>query len=110
MPKNRRILLSEIPTGKLTEANFSHDEVDTPAPTAGEVLVKTLILSQDAANRAWMQGATYRSALESGQVMSSGGIGQVIESGDAKFEPGELVSGDLGWQEYAVLPANQLGP
>lgn len=109
MPKNRRILLSEIPRGKLTEANFSHDEVDTPAPTAGEVLVKTLILSQDAANRAWMQGATYRSALESGQVMSSGGIGQVIESGDAKFEPGELVTGDLGWQEYAVLPVNQLG-
>lgn len=106
--KNRRILLSEIPTGKLEESHFSHDEVEVESPGAGEVLLKTLILSQDAANRAWMQGATYRSALSSGQVMSSGGLAQVVESNDDKFKPGDIVSGDLGWQEYAVLPANQI--
>jgi NADPH-dependent curcumin reductase CurA len=109
MTSNKRILLSEIPTGKLSEDNFSHDEVDVGKPGDGEVLVKTLILSQDAANRAWMQGATYRDALSSGQVMSSGGLGQVVASNSDRFETGQIVAGDLGWQEYAIVPANQLG-
>jgi len=109
MTTNRRILLSEIPTGKLSQEHFSQDEVEVPSPGENEVLVKTLILSQDAANRAWMQGATYRGALESGQVMSSGGLAQVVESNTDRFEPGQIVAGDLGWQEYAVLPAHEIG-
>ena len=108
MATNRRILLSEIPTGKLTEEHFTQDEVALTSPGEGEVLVRTLILSQDAANRAWMQGATYRSALSSGQVMSSGGIAEVVESNHERFKIGQIVSGDLGWQEYAVLPAHLL--
>lgn len=109
MATNKRVLLSEIPKGKLSEENFSHDEVERAEPGEGEVLIKTLMLSQDAANRAWMQGATYRSALSSGQVMSSGGIGQVIESRDDRFSKGQMVTGDIGWQEYAVLPGSQVG-
>ncbi|MFT4799017.1 MAG: NADPH-dependent curcumin reductase CurA [Candidatus Azotimanducaceae bacterium] len=108
MTTNKRILLAEIPKGKLSEDHFSQDEVEVTSPGEGEVLVKTLLLSQDAANRAWMQGATYRSALSSGQVMSSGGIAQVVESSDDRFEVGQIVTGDLGWQEYAVLPGDQL--
>ena len=108
MATNRRILLSEIPTGKLTEEHFTQDEIKLTSPGEGEVLVRTLILSQDAANRAWMQGATYRSALSSGQVMSSGGIGEVVESNNERFSVGQIVSGDLGWQEYAVLLGHQL--
>lgn len=108
MATNRRILLSEIPSGKLTEEHFTQDEIELTSPGEGEVLVRTLILSQDAANRAWMQGATYRSALSSGQVMSSGGIGEVVESNHERFSVGKIVSGDLGWQEYAVLPGHQL--
>lgn len=109
MTTNKRILLAEIPKGKLSEDHFSQDEVEVTSPGEGEVLVKTLLLSQDAANRAWMQGATYRSALSSGQVMSSGGIAQVVESSDDRFEAGQIVTGDLGWQEYAVLAGDQLG-
>jgi hypothetical protein len=108
MQTNKRILLSEIPTGQLAEEHFSEDEVDAIAPSEGEVLVKILILSQDAANRAWMQGATYRSALSTGQVMSSGGLGEVIESKSEDFSVGQIVTGDLGWQQYATLPAAQL--
>ena len=110
MVTNRRILLSEIPTGKLSEGHFTQDEIELTSPSDGEVLVRTLILSQDAANRAWMQGATYRSALSSGQVMSSGGIAEVVESNVDRFKIGQIVSGDLGWQEYAVIPGHQLTP
>ena len=41
--------------------------------------------------------------------MSSGGIAQVVESSDDRFEVGQIVTGDLGWQEYAVLAGDQLG-
>ena len=108
MPTNKRILLNEIPQGKLSEEHFTTDEVDVTAPGDGEVLLKTLIISQDAANRAWMQGATYRSALSSGQVMSSGALAQVVESKHEQFQPGDIVMGDVGWQEYAVVPGAQL--
>ncbi|MEM6709123.1 MAG: NADP-dependent oxidoreductase [Pseudomonadota bacterium] len=108
--RNRRILLRELPSEKLTQDHFGSDEAPIPQPGAGEVLVRTLVLSQDAANRAWMQGATYRSAIESGQVMASGGVGQIVESLDDAYQAGDLVWGDLGWQDYAVLPASHLAP
>ncbi|MEM1434472.1 MAG: NADP-dependent oxidoreductase [Pseudomonadota bacterium] len=108
--RNRRILIRELPSDKLTHEHFVSDEVPIPAPGAGEVLIRTLVLSQDAANRAWMQGATYRSAIESGQVMASGGIGQVVESLDDQYQAGDLVWGDLGWQDYVVLPAGAIAP
>jgi NADPH-dependent curcumin reductase CurA len=41
--------------------------------------------------------------------MSSGGIGEVVQSRDERFKPGDLVSGDIGWQAYAVLDARQVG-
>lgn len=108
--RNRRILIRELPSDKLTLEHFESDEVPIPAPGAGELLIRTLVLSQDAANRAWMQGATYRSAIESGQVMASGGIGQVVESLDDQYQAGDLVWGDLGWQDYVVLPAGAVAP
>jgi hypothetical protein len=109
MPRNQRILLRELPTGKLGHEHFDSDEVEAASPGDGQVLVRTILLSQDAANRAWMQGATYRGQLETGTVMSSGGIGEVVQSRDERFKPGDLVSGDIGWQAYAVLDARQVG-
>ena len=108
--RNRRILLRELPTDKLAPEHFQQDEAPVPAPGAGELLIRTLVLSQDAANRAWMQGATYRSAIEANQVMASGGIGEVVESLDDDYQRGDLVWGDLGWQDYAVLPASAVAP
>ena len=59
MLTNKRILLSQLPTDKLTHDCFSSDEVVVAAAADGEVVIKTLILSQDAANRAWI-GRYYR--------------------------------------------------
>lgn len=109
MPRSRRIVIRELPTGKLSPDNFLLEEADTPEPANGQLLVRTLILSQDAANRAWMQGATYRDAIKAGDVMSSGGIGEVVTSKDPRFQPGDLVNADIGWQDYAVLEAKQVG-
>ena len=78
---NRQIVLERLPGAeRLAAEHFSLRAGERPAPGEGEVLLKTRYISLDAANRAWMQGATYRSALEGGQVMAGGGISEVVES------------------------------
>ncbi|HEX7887589.1 MAG TPA: NADP-dependent oxidoreductase [Phenylobacterium sp.] len=109
MPQaNRQILLDRLPQGPLGPEHFRLVETALPQPADGEVLVRTRYISLDAANRAWMMGATYRSALGAGQVMSGDAMGEVVESKDPSLKPGDLVAGDFGWQDYAVLPAPQL--
>src|ERR1700730_4409285 len=105
---NRQILLVEKPTGKLATTNFSMVKGKVPEPKDGEVLLRTRYISLDAANRAWMQGATYRSAVEANTVMAGGSISEVVSSKAPGFAPGDLVFADTGWQDFAALPARQL--
>jgi len=108
MPVNRQILLEQIPQGKLAPEHFRLGTGEAPTPADGEVLLRTRYISLDAANRAWMQGATYRSALSAGQVMAGGALAEVVESKDPRLAPGDLVFADTGWQDYAALPARHL--
>jgi NADPH-dependent curcumin reductase CurA len=109
MTHNRQIVLDRLPGGeRLAVDHFAVNVAERPAPGPGEVLLKARYISLDAANRAWMQGATYRSALSSGQVMAGGGLHEVAESNVAHLKPGDLVFADAGWQEWAVLPGRNL--
>jgi NADPH-dependent curcumin reductase CurA len=105
---NRQILLVEKPTGKLAPTHFKLVTGKVPEPQDGEVLLRTRYISLDAANRAWMQGATYRSAVEANTVMAGGSISEVVSSKAAGFAAGDLVYADTGWQDFAALPANKL--
>ena len=108
MSTNRQILLVETPKGKLEPSHFKQSESAVPVPKDGEVLVRVKIVSLDAANRAWMQGATYRSAVTAGTVMAGGGVAEVVESKATGFAKGDLVFADTGWQDFAALPAKEL--
>ena len=106
---NRQILLVEKPVGKLGPEHFKMIESTIPEPGDGEVLVRSRLISLDAANRAWMHGATYRAAVEANTVMAGGGISEVVSSKAPGFSPGDIVFGsDTGWQDYAAVPAKQL--
>src|SRR5690242_15685356 len=105
---NRQILLVEKPTGKLGPEHFKMVNGKVPEPKDGEVLVKARYISLDAANRAWMHGATYRAAVEANTVMAGGSIAEVVASKAASLAPGDIVFGDTGWQDYAALPAKHL--
>ncbi|MCA0250549.1 MAG: NADP-dependent oxidoreductase [Proteobacteria bacterium] len=105
---NRQWLYAKQPAGKIGKDTFQWTETAIPAPRAGEVLVRTRMLSLDPANRAWMMGKTYRGALEPGQVMNGFTIGEGVESNVAEFGKGDIVEGDWGWQDYAVRPARRL--
>ena len=105
---NRQILLVEKPTGKLGPEHFKLTNAAIPEPKEGEALLRVRYISLDAANRAWMHGATYRSAVEANTVMAGGGIAEVVTSKAPGFAAGDLVWADTGWQEYVALPAKHL--
>lgn len=105
---NQQFHLVRIPDGPLTRDCFKLESAAIPELKEGEVLLKTLYMSIDAANRAWMQGVTYRDALGAGTVMSARGVGEVIESRHPDFKTGDLAFGDCGWQEYAALSGQSL--
>ena len=105
---NRQVIVRELPQGKLATTDFEMSEAAVPAPSDGEALVRTLWLSLDAANRAWMQGATYTDPVQAGQVMAGFGIGEVVESKAPGVAAGNLVEVQSGWQDYSVHPARAL--
>jgi NADPH:quinone reductase len=106
---NRRVTLAARPVGLPKESDFALDEAEPHAPTAGEVLVRLLWVSVDPYQRGRMgTQRSYAKGLELGDVITAQAVGEVVESRDGRYEEGELVVGQLGWQEYAVARAGSL--
>src|SRR3989442_15613636 len=105
---NRQVLLVEKPSGKLGPEHFKMSKSDIPEPKDGEALLRVRYISLDAANRAWMHGATYRSAVEANSVMAGGAIAEVVSSKAAGLAAGDIGFGDTGWQDHAAGPAKAL--
>ena len=100
---NRQMRLAAHPKGEVRESDFALHESTIPQPAEGEVLVKILYLSVDPAMRVWITGRrTYVDGVQVGEIMPGSAVAQVIESRKEGFEPGELVVGVFGWQEYAT--------
>jgi NADPH:quinone reductase len=106
---NRQVLLAARPEGFPKESDFSLVETDVPAPGAGEVLVHSQWLSLDPYMRGRMSTArSYAKPTEVGEPMTAQAVGEVLESNDSRFAPGDTVVGQLGWQEYAVARGGTL--
>ena len=106
---NRQWLLASRPTGMVTETNFEFCESPIPEPGEGEVLIRNLYISFDPAMRGWMEDReSYLPPVAIGEPMRAGCVGQVLESKNPDFQPGDLVQGMFGWQEYAIGQAGGL--
>lgn len=107
--KNKQILLANRPAGMPSEDNFRIIETEVPQPKAGEALIRTLYLSVDPYMRGRMDDRkSYIAPFEVNEVITGGGIGEVIESRSPAFQPGDIVTGMLGWQLYSVATAQEL--
>ncbi|MGH7354014.1 MAG: NADP-dependent oxidoreductase [Candidatus Rokuibacteriota bacterium] len=110
-PMNQRIVLKRRPSGEPTPADFDLVEVEVPTPGDGEILCRTLYLSLDPYMRGRMNDVrSYAPSVELGQVMVGGTVSEVVESRDAAFRPGDIVSNYGGWQAYSIAKAAGQGP
>ncbi len=106
---NRQITLAARPEGFPAESDFALLEAEVPSPGPGEVLVRSQWLSLDPYMRGRMSTArSYAKATEVGEPMTGQAVGEVIESRDGRFNPGDTVVGQLGWQDYAVARGGTL--
>jgi len=106
--KNKVIILKDLPKFALNSACFTTTDRPVKEPMPGEVLIKVKLISIDAANRAWLNGPTYRPAVSVGDIMPAYGIGEVVKSRSKNLNKGDLVSGELEWSEYTTKRASFL--
>jgi NADPH:quinone reductase len=104
--QNKEIRLASRPTAMPVPDNFKDLDADVRPLNDGEVLVRTLYISVDPYLRGRMrEGRSYVPPFEVGQVIESGVVGEVVESRAPEFQPGDIVTGMLGWQLYNVAKA-----
>jgi hypothetical protein len=100
----RRMLLTSRPHGLVDGANLQLDDsAPVPEPGEGQALVRVRYLSIDPTIRTWMDDAPgYLPPIGLGDVVRSGAVGEVVATRSDRYQPGDLVFGMLGWQEYAL--------
>jgi len=101
--KNRQWLLAARPAAEFDESAFKLVETPVPALKAGDVLVRNIWLSLDPYMRGRMRDMkSYVPPVQLGAVMEGGTVGEVVESQNPAFKPGDIVEERLGWQEYGI--------
>jgi NADPH-dependent curcumin reductase CurA len=72
-------------------------------------VVRNLFLSVDPAQRGWATSGThYAAPVPLGTVMRALAVGRVVESHNKAFPEGAHLYGWFGWQEYALVRANDV--
>ena len=101
--------LMNRPSGMPTAADAELRDVVLPALADGQVHVRNRWLSVDPYMRGRMNDVkSYVPAFQLGQPMDGGAVGEVVESRDPGFAPGDLVVHMAGWRDEAVVPAAAL--
>jgi len=107
--KNKQILLASRPPGMPTLDNFSIVDTEVPEPKDGEVLLRTRFLSVDPYMRGRMRDQkSYVPPFALNECIAGGVVAEVIESRAPAFQPGNIVTGMLGWRLYSVARAEGL--
>jgi len=106
---NRQWRLAARPVGMARPSDFAWREEGVSEPGEGQVLARNIYLSLDPAGRGWMRDAnSYVPPVRIGEVMRGIGLGVVEQSRHKHIAEGDIVSGMLGWQEYAVVDGNSV--
>lgn len=117
--QTRQWILSNPPQNdpvlKGSDATFKLETVTLPTPGKDQALVKTLYLSNDPAQRGWIQKGQdperlYVPPVQAGEVMRAFAVAEVVESSSDSLKKGQLVMASTGWTEYAVMDVKELRP
>ncbi len=95
--------LAKRPVGLSQPSDFAAGEAPVRDLQAGEFLIETRFISLDPTNRIWMADIDqYMPPVQVGEIMRAGAVGRVLESKHDAYQPGDLVSGLLGWQTHVI--------
>lgn len=103
MSNTRQIVVAEIPKGDLQETHFRLEDAPALSVGQGAVRLRVILMSIDAANRSWLQGATYRAAVHAGDPMPTYAICEVMETQSDRFAVGDIVACEAVWADEIVL-------
>ncbi|MBI1251137.1 MAG: zinc-binding dehydrogenase [Alphaproteobacteria bacterium] len=101
----RRIVLAAPIEGAPKRADFRLEETALPdALREGQALVRTLYASADPGTRSRLSaGASYAPPLKPGETIDGFCVGEVTESANPRFAPGDLVALGGGWAEHVLF-------
>ncbi len=98
--RNRRWVLASHPVKEADETTWKIVDDDVAQPGPAQILVRNKWLSVDP----YMRGRLNPGAMQAGDLMQGGGVGEVIVSNHPGWEVGDFAEGpNVGWQEYTVL-------
>ncbi|MEA2297127.1 MAG: hypothetical protein QOF77_63 [Solirubrobacteraceae bacterium] len=105
---NRRLILARRPTGMVDTETVVLEVGPVPEPGLGEALVAVRYLSIDPTIRGWMNDAPgYLPPIGIGEVIRSGGVGEVVASRNKRYPVGAMVFGTTGWQDFVLAGGGQ---
>jgi NADPH-dependent curcumin reductase CurA len=109
MTKNQQqIQLARRPQGVPVHDDFRFETIAVPEPKDGEVLVKTSYVSVDPYMRGRMQDTkSYVEPFALDEAITGGVIAEVLTDGN-KLRKGDVVIGNLAWQEYSAVNESAL--
>jgi len=104
LPKtHRQVRLKSRPVGIPEAQHFEIVAAPMPELTERTFLVRNLFLSVEPAMRGWVNAAqNYSRPVGIGEVMRAYTAGKIVASRHPSFKEGDKVTGQLGWQEYAL--------
>ncbi len=103
--KCRKWIITKPSRGQYTPDCLELKELEVPTVGEGQILIKTHLLSIDPTTRNWLKLDPKKIPfkLTVGDVMVGQNVGEVIESKNSDFKPGDIVRGLWGWEEYAII-------
>ncbi|KAK5083744.1 quinone oxidoreductase [Lithohypha guttulata] len=112
--KSRQWVLANHPEGLPTygqsDSAFNLKTVDLPSLQDGQILVQTLYLSNDPAQRGWISPPSqidpkrlYVPPVKLGDPMRARGLAKVLASKANDYAEGDIIQGTVNWVEYAVV-------
>ena len=101
--QNRRLVLAQRPTGLVDETTTRMETEPVAELQDGEALIAVRYISIDPTIRTWMDDAPgYLPPIQIDETIRAAGVGEVLESRSEAYEPGRLVFGMAGWQDYLI--------
>lgn len=111
-------ILNDPPTGPIQPDTFKIETQSLPKENdlkEGELLLKTIALSNDPAQRTWMTKDVdarrlYAPPIRKGEAVRAFAMLEVVAANSQKFKVGDRVNASSTWQEYTVLKDDAVLP